>query len=93
MLDATCMDTQKDMKACSATNATTVFLLQVDGKSYRLDQAGNTKAMDALKSRADRSAPNNPNTPNTPAATTGINAKVSGTVEGDTIKVDTIDVQ
>jgi len=86
LIDATCMDTQKNMTACAATSATTSFLLVVDGKSYHLDQNGNTKATEALKSRADRTAPNAP-------ATTEISAKVSGTKEGDTIKVDSIQVQ
>jgi hypothetical protein len=86
LIDATCMGTQKNLTACAATSNTTTFLLAVDGKTYQLDQTGNTKATEALKSRADRTAPNAP-------ATTEINAKVSGTKEGDIIKVESIDVQ
>jgi hypothetical protein len=87
LLDATCMDTQKNVKACSATPATTAFLLQVDGKTYKLDETGNTKAAQGLKSRADRTEPNAPPT------TSQISAKVSGTIEGDIIKVESIEVQ
>jgi hypothetical protein len=86
LIDATCMNTQKNMTACVATSATTTFLLSVDGKTYQLDQNGNTKATEALKNRADRTTPNAP-------ATTEVNAKVSGTKEGDIIKVESIDVQ
>ena len=86
LIDATCMSTQKNLSACSATSTTTSFLLDVNGKTYQLDEAGNTKAMEALKSRADRTAPNAP-------TTTAITAKVNGTKEGDTIKVESIEVQ
>ena len=86
LIDGSCMEAQKNVTTCAATSATTVFLLQVDGKTYKLDQNGNSKATEALKSRADRSAPGAPTATETPA-------KVSGTLEGDTIKVDTIQVQ
>lgn len=86
LIDATCMDQQKNVKACSPTATTTAFLVQVDGKTYKLDDAGNAKATEALKNRADRQAPNAP-----PSA--DISAKVTGTKEGDIIKVESLEVQ
>ena len=54
---------------------------------YKLDASGNSKATDAIKNRADRSAPG-------ATAAGPVNAKVSGSVEGsDSIKVDKIEVQ
>lgn len=86
LIDATCMDQQKSMTACNPSSTTTSFLVAVDGKTYRLDDAGNTKAMEALKNRADRTVPNAP-------SSSTVSAKITGTKEGDTIKVDTIQVQ
>lgn len=88
LIDATCMDQQKNMTSCSPSGTTTAFLVSVDGKTYRLDDAGNAKAAEALKNRADRSA-----NPNAPAASKDVTAKISGTKDGDTIKVETIEVQ
>jgi hypothetical protein len=87
LIDASCYAENKTAKPCDASGSTTSFLLDVNGKVYKLDAAGNSKATDALKNRADRSAP---------GATAGasVNAKVSGSVEGsDSIKVDKIEVQ
>jgi hypothetical protein len=89
LVDATCMEQQKTATtACDANSATTMFALFVSGKAYKLDDAGNAKAMEALKSRADRSA--NPNS----TAPQAVQAKVTGTRDADNIlKVDKIDVQ
>jgi hypothetical protein len=88
LLDSSCYDQQKSAKGCDATSSTTSFLLDVNGKVYRLDTTGNTKAADALKNHADRSS--NPNK----QAGGPINAKVSGTMDGaDTLKVDVIEIQ
>lgn len=87
LFDATCMSQQKSMQACIPNSSTTAFLVVVSGKAYKLDDEGNTKAMEALKNRADRSAPNAPET------ATAVSAKISGTAEGNIIKVDTIQVQ
>jgi hypothetical protein len=86
LLDSTCLDQQKNVQACNPTGTTTVFLLLVDGKTYKLDDAGNAKAAEALKNRADRSDPSAP-------ATTEISAKISGSKEGTMIKVETLEVQ
>jgi len=86
LIDATCMDQQKNVKACTPTSTSTAFLVHIDGKTYKLDDAGNAKAVEALKNRADRTAPNAP-------VSTDISAKISGTLEGDTIKVEKLEVQ
>ncbi|MDR3701861.1 MAG: hypothetical protein P4L56_19585 [Candidatus Sulfopaludibacter sp.] len=81
------MSQQKSVQACTPTSTTTAFLVVVSGKSYKLDDAGNTKAVEALKNRADRTDPN------APPASTAVSAKISGTAQGDTIVVDNIQVQ
>jgi hypothetical protein len=88
LLDASCYDQNKTAKPCEPTSTTSNFVLDVSGKIYRLDATGNTKATDAMKNSANRAE--NPNK----TATGSVNAKVSGTKEGDdTIKVDTIEIQ
>jgi len=94
LLDATCYaqqqsqpNQQTNMQSCAPTSSTSSFAISVSGKVYTLDSDGNTKAAEAMKSRADRSA--NPNSPTTAA----IAATVTGKKEGDTIKVETINVQ
>lgn len=94
LLDASCFDKQhqqsKDMQAaigaCGATGQTTMFALHASGKVYKFDSGGNAKAMTAINSRADRSAPG-------AAHAKEVMAKVDGTESGGTIKVDTIEVQ
>ncbi|MBZ5622952.1 MAG: hypothetical protein LAQ69_30095 [Acidobacteriia bacterium] len=88
LIDASCYDQQKSATTCDPTSSTTMFALVASGKTFKFDAAGNTKAAEALKSRADRSA-----NPNTPPSTT-IAAKVTGTKDGDdTLKVEAIEVQ
>jgi hypothetical protein len=58
-----------------------------NGKTYKLDSAGNTKAAAAIKSRADRSA--DP----TKAMSATYTAKVTGTDNDGTISVESIDIQ
>ena len=86
LLDSACYDQQKKASACAATPSTTSFALDAQGMVYKLDRNGNTKAAEALKSRADRSKGNQP-----PSGQ--ITAKVSGTEKGGTITVESIDVQ
>jgi hypothetical protein len=86
LLDASCYDQQKKADTCSATSTTTAFALDVSGTVYKLDTAGNAKASDAIKNRADRTDPNKPQTAE-------IMAKVDGTEKGGTISVDSIAVQ
>ena len=88
LVDANCAAQQKAATTCDPTSSTTAFAIVVQGQAYKLDDAGNTKAMEALKGRADRSS--DPNKPVSPQ----ISAKVTGTKDGDnTLKVETIEVQ
>jgi hypothetical protein len=90
LVDATCYDQQKSATACDPTSSTSMFALIVSNHAYKFDEDGNTKAAEALKSRADRSA--NPDNPGM-ASSKMVAARVSGTKDGDSIKVDTITVQ
>ena len=58
LIDATCMDQQQSQQtpaqACNPTATTTAFAINVSGKVYRLDDAGNAKAAEALRNRANR---------------------------------------
>jgi len=87
LVDATCYQQQKNAQSCTATTSTTAFMIDVSGKLYLLDDNGNTKAAAALKNRADRS------TDPTNATNTAVTAKVTGKLDGNTIAVQTIDVQ
>ncbi|HEY2012959.1 MAG TPA: hypothetical protein VGH38_05625 [Bryobacteraceae bacterium] len=88
LVDANCMIQQQKSASCDPTGATTSFAIIVSGKAYRFDEAGNTKAANALKNRADRSAdPNHMPTPQ-------VAARVMGTADTNgNLKVDTIEVQ
>ena len=72
-------DKQKsDLSSCDATASTTSFAIQTsDGKVYKLDASGNAKAATAMKGSAGKNA----------------SATVSGTMEGQTVKVDSISVR
>jgi hypothetical protein len=86
LLDTSCLDQKKELAACQANGTTTTFALVVSGKTYRLDDMGNQKAVMALKNRADRSTD--------PTVAPGpVNAKITGTREGEMIKVDSIEIQ
>ncbi len=79
--------TSSTKASCNATTATTAFALEANGKMYKLDSTGNTKAAAAIKSRADRS------TDPTKAMSATYTAKVTGTDENGTISVESIDIQ
>ena len=86
LVDASCAADKKSSAECAPTSSTSSFaLVMADGKAVKLDAGGNTKAADALKNSADRSA-----NPDKKAAVT---AKVTGTLSGDTIQVESIDVK
>jgi hypothetical protein len=87
LIDATCHSQEKGAKPCDATATTSSFAVNVDGQVYNLDAAGNTKAAEALKSRADRS------TDPSRATTGAVMARITGTKEGQTIKVQNIEVR
>ena len=84
LLDASCYDQQKNAATCDPTASTTTFALLVSGKAVKLDDGG--KVAEALKNRADRSTD-----PAKPSSQ--IMAKVTGTKEGDIVKVEAIEVQ
>jgi hypothetical protein len=86
LVDATCAAGKKASSECTPTATTSSFaLILADGKTAKLDAAGNSKAADALKNSADRSK--------NPQEKKAITAKVTGSLSGDTIQVDTIDIQ
>jgi hypothetical protein len=94
LLDGSCYDRQfqqiKDMQkaaeACTASSQTTAFALQASGKVFKFDATGNSKAMAALKNHADRVDPSK-------SQSSTINAKVEGTENAGTIKVESVEVQ
>jgi hypothetical protein len=87
LVDASCASQQKSA-ACTPTASTTSFAIQVSGKMLTLDAEGNRKAADALK--ASSSSADRAKDPN--AADTQVMAKVEGTLNGNEIKVDSIEV-
>ena len=87
LLDAACYEQNKSAATCDPTGSTTSFALFIANKPYKLDAAGNSKAADALKTRADRASD-----PTKPLSTM-VNAKITGTKEGEHISVETLDLQ
>jgi hypothetical protein len=86
LLDSTCVDQNKS-KNCDPTGTSTAFVIIADGKIMKLDDAGNAKAVTAMKNRSDRQK--DPNTPGSSA----VIAKVTGTPDGEVIRVDLIEIQ
>jgi hypothetical protein len=89
LIDAACHDrsqqnpadskSKSEIASCEASVSTTSFALQTaDGKVYKLDASGNAKASTALKGNPANKAPS---------------AEVSGSMEGQTVKVDSISVR
>ena len=78
LIDANCKpDPSKKEASCAPTQTTSAFAVETpDGKVYRLDSSGNSKAMAAIKQN--------------PASTT---VTVSGSLEGQTLKVDSLDLR
>src|SRR5256885_6467238 len=86
LVDATCISKDKSA-ACDPTAATTAFGVMVADQVYTLDDAGNAKAVEALKNRADRATD-----PAKPAP--AITAKVVGSKEpGNIVKVTSIEIR
>ena len=86
LLDGTCVDQNKS-KNCDPTGTSTAFVIVVNGKAMHLDDAGNAKAVKAMKNRSDRQS--DPNA----RVGSAVMAKVAGTAEGDVLRVDLIEVQ
>jgi hypothetical protein len=79
LIDANCKPdpNSSSQNSCAPTPSTKVFAIQTaDGKVFRLDNAGNTKAAAALKQDPTK---------------TGVT--VSGSLDGQMVKVDSIDLQ
>jgi len=88
LVDASCYQQQKSPTACDPSNSSTSFILFVSGTPYTLDAAGNQKASQALKTRADRSA--DPAKP----PSSQVMAKITGSKDAsNNLKVDTIELQ
>ena len=87
LVDLSCYNQQKSATACDPSATSNMFALVVADKAYPLDENGNTKAATAIKNRADRA--NDPSKP----LSSQVNAKITGTKTGDSLKVDAIEVQ
>jgi hypothetical protein len=65
--------------ACEPTASTVAFGIELsDGKVLKLDSTGNTKAAEAMKNNAGKSS---------------LQATVTGSMEGQTVKVESIDIK
>jgi hypothetical protein len=65
--------------ACEPTASTVAFGIELqDGKVLRLDTAGNAKAAEAMKSNTGKSS---------------LQATVTGSLDGQMVKVETIDIK
>ena len=65
--------------ACEPTASTVAFGIELpDGKVLRFDTPGNAKAAEAMKGNAGKSS---------------LQATVTGSLEGQTVKVETIDIK
>jgi hypothetical protein len=84
LVDANCKDKQSTaqpeapLAACEPTRATTSYGVELsDGRVLRLDGAGNAKAAEAVKTGSAKS----------------MRATVTGSLDGSTVKVESIDIQ
>jgi hypothetical protein len=65
--------------ACEPTASTVSFGIELsDGKVLKLDSTGNTKAVEAMKSNTGKSS---------------LQATVTGSLDGQTVKVESIDIK
>jgi hypothetical protein len=87
LLDEACYAKQQSATGCEATSNTKSFAIDVSGKVYKLDPAGNQKASTALKNRAEKAA--DPTKP----PSKEIMAKVDGTEAGGTITAQSVEVE
>jgi hypothetical protein len=90
LIDATCLDKPNPTLAtCQPSASSSTFALVDDSqKIYRLDEQGNTKAVEALKAR-----PAQPADPNTSGKADVVLAKITGTMNGSIVTVETIEVK
>ena len=73
---------------CAPTSSTTGFAVEVNGKILKLDSEGNKKAAEAFK--AYNSGAERAKEPNSQYSQ--VTATVNGTMKGNQIKVDSIEV-
>lgn len=72
-------DPQPQSSTCEPTSSTTSFGLELqDGRVLKLDSTGSAKAAEALKSNTTKSS---------------MNVTVTGSLDGKTVKVDSINIQ
>lgn len=81
LMDASCYQKEKKAQPCGVTGSTTAFAVDINGKVFLLDQAGNSKVAAAMKDR-----PADPSKPQL------IAAKITGTASGETIQVENVDL-
>lgn len=92
LFDASCVgqpNNEQKVEACVPTSGTTSFAIQASGKMLKLDADGNRKAAEAWKeynSSADRAK-------DPDAENDHVMATVEGTLSGDEIKVETIQIR
>jgi hypothetical protein len=91
LLDVTCIEQQKS-PSCDPTSATVAFAINVSGKTYKLDDAGNAKAVEALKAKGAAAA-KDAAAPPAPNASAAITAKITGALDGEVVKVESIVIQ
>ena len=99
LYDAKCASQpgRKDLSACTPTEASTSFIFQVSDKKFKFDSEGNKKAAGAYKE--SKSGAERAENPDAPAPGMGmqhreeVTATVQGTLTGDEIKVETIEVK
>jgi hypothetical protein len=78
LVDATCKASNEGKETCAATAATRLFAIELPGaKVLNLDATGNEKAADATKNTEK----------------TDLRATVTGSLNGTTVKVETIKLQ
>ena len=89
LVDASCYGQQKSATTCDPSSTTSEFTLIVSDQPYKLDAAGNSKATEALKNRADRSKD-----PTKPLTNNAVMANITGEKGPDNVlKVEAIVVQ
>jgi len=90
LIDAACLDKPNPTLGTCQPNSTSTKFALVDNsqKVYKLDDNGNNKAAAALKGRADRSSD-----PKAEGKVEIVMAKISGTINGNIVTVETIEVQ
>ncbi len=97
LYDAKCVSQQetKDLSACMPTESSTMFILQVSDKQFKFDSEGNKKAAQAYKQ--SRSGAERAEDPEAPAMGAQhretVTATVQGTLAGEEIRVESIEVK